>query len=167
MKRKKTLIALLLVAAVLITGLSALASVGTSDNPLVTLGYLKDTFTQNVLSLTKKEISQAQSTYEDKLDEKIRAASLGGRTSSGYQVVTLSQGKTLIGRPGCEVLLRAGAARCAGAENGGVIDPTTGGTLAAGQALTANHLYMISQPSHGVTAVSQATLLVRGAYSIQ
>lgn len=44
MKPKKKILALLLAAVILTGGISALAAAGTSDNPLVTLSYLTDTF---------------------------------------------------------------------------------------------------------------------------
>lgn len=44
MKPKKKILALLLAAVILTGKISALAAAGTSDNPLVTLSYLTDTF---------------------------------------------------------------------------------------------------------------------------
>ena len=52
MKPKKKILALLLAAVILTGGISALAAAGTSDNPLVTLSYLTDTFKKSILAQT-------------------------------------------------------------------------------------------------------------------
>ena len=64
MKPKKKILALLLAAVILTGGISALAAAGTSDNPLVTLSYLTDTFKKSILAQTDSKLAAAQSTYE-------------------------------------------------------------------------------------------------------
>ena len=44
---------------------------------------------------------------------------------------------------------------------------TSGGTLANGGALTANHLYLATIEGRGVSASTAVTLMVRGNYTIQ
>ena len=44
---------------------------------------------------------------------------------------------------------------------------TGGAELNAGAAVTANHLYMTTEGSGGMTAATAATVLVRGSYTVQ
>lgn len=164
MEWKKRLLALGLTAVLLTGGVTALAAVGTTDNPLVTLSYLKDGFTKTILSQTEEKISDAQATYEKKLDEKIAAAGKqeGGSTTGAYAVVELSAGQIFAPQIGGELMLRSGSATT----TGGLLDTTTGAPLDGG-ALTANHLYMVTASSQSVSVDSSATLLVRGAYTIR
>lgn len=160
--------------------LTVLAAVqGSQENPLVTLGYLKDVFTKSMLQEADKKISESKSDYEKKLDSKVTAyteemkklqASGGGSSAGGavFSVVDLSAGQTLVGSVGCEVMLRVGSAVCLSPASPGLVDSTTGGTLEGGQALEQNHLYMMTIEGRSVKAEGGAVkLLVRGSYTIQ
>ena len=95
--------------------------------------------------------------------------SLGGTSSSAasFTVVTLSQGQTLAGDVGCEVMLRVGSAVCVSPSDPGLIDETTGSTLADGASLVQNHLYMMTIEGRGVRASSATTkVLARGSYTV-
>ena len=161
------------VFAVLLAGLifagavSALAAAGGSDNPLVTLSYLTDTFTKNILNQTQSKINSTQSTYEAKLDAKLSGLSgSGGSGAAAYSVVDLSSGQTLTGRVGCEIMLRVGTATCVSSGTPGLIDTTTGGTLENGGSLVKNHLYLVTIDTRSIRATSAVKVLVRGPYSI-
>ncbi len=164
MEWKKRILALGLTAVLLTGGVTVLAAVGTSDNPLVTLGYLKEGFTKAILSQTEEKIQNAQDTYEKKLDEKIAAAGKqeNGSTTGAYAVVELSAGQTFFPQIGGEIMLRSGGATT----TGGLLD-TTAGTPLDGGALTENHLYMVTASSQSVKADSSVTLLVRGGYTVR
>lgn len=159
--------------------LTVLAAVqGSQDNPLVTLGYLKDVFTKNMLQEADKKISDSKSEYEKKLDSKVSAyteemkklqASGGGTSAPGavFTMVNLSAGQSLVGSVGCEVMLRVGNAVCVSSGTPGLIDTTTGGTLDGGKALVQNHLYMMTMEGRSVKAQGGSVkLLVRGVYAI-
>ena len=48
------------------------------------------------------------------------------------------------------------------------MDETSGASIAGGEALIKNHLYMATLEGHGVQAGANSTkLLVRGSYSVQ
>jgi len=99
---------------------------------------------------------------------------LGGKPSGSgngatlaFSVVTLSEGQTLYGDIGCEVMLRVGSAACVSPSNPGLIDETDGSILNGGGALVTNHLYMMTIEGRGVKATAETTkLLVRGSYGI-
>ena len=138
------------------------ANAGGQSDPLVTLSYLNGTFTNQVKDMVDQTVKERQAQMEKSLND-ILAGHGGGDSASGnvFCVVTLSQGQTLVGNVGCEVMLRVGSALCSSPDSVGLVDTTSGGVLAGGQALAANHLYMVT------TASGTVKMLVRGPYSIQ
>ncbi len=96
------------------------------------------------------------------------AAKVGGGSSasSTFALVKLKEGQTITGKVGMEALLRLGSAACVSTGTPGLIDMTTGGDLAGGKPLEKNHLYLCTVDGRGIKASSDATLLVRGPYSI-
>lgn len=162
MKKKQLLIWICVIAAVL--GLTAAAATaaggaGTQGDPLVTLSYLNDTFTGQIMDKVDGLIAQR--------DLQLGQGSGGPAlpTSSGFAVVTLEPGRSLYGEAGCEVLLRSGEAACAASAPPGLVDATSGGSLAGGTPLEKNHLYLMTD-SRTLTSAPGAVLLVRGAYII-
>jgi hypothetical protein len=132
--------------------------VGSSDDPLVTLSYLNDTFMDTILQKVDQKIAARNSQL---------SGQVSGGTSSTFTVVTLSNGQTLTGDIGCEVMLRVGTAVCVSASTPGLVDETSAGTLNNSAALVQNHLYMMTIEGRGVKATAATTkLLVRGTYTI-
>lgn len=154
-------LALLVLCAALTT--TAALGAGSSQDPLVTLSYLNDTFLNTVLTRVDEKIALRNS----QLSLQGGGSFTGGSASASFTVVTLSEGQTLTGDIGCEVMLRVGGAVCVSPSSPGLIDETSGGTLQNGGALNQNHLYMMTIENRGVRA-SAATvkLLVRGSYTV-
>ena len=135
------------------------AVAGGSDDPLVTLSYLNDTFLGEILNKVDEKIAARNSQIVQQL-----GGTMGSSTSSTFTVVTLTSGQVLTGEIGCEVMLRVGAAVCVASSSPGLIDETTAGTLNNGGALAQNHLYMMTIEGRGVKATAATTkLLVRGS----
>lgn len=147
--------ALLALSAVLMTTVSLAAEAGSSGDPLVTLSYLNDTF-----------FSQIMQRVDQKIAERTGQA-VPGAAASSFEVVTLSEGQTLTGGIGCEVMLRVGGAVCVSPSDPGLIDETTASTLANGASLAQNHLYMMTIEGRGVRAAAAVTkVLARGSYTV-
>lgn len=177
MKRKWKIAAAAACVVFLVTVAYA-ATAGGQNDPLVTLGYLNNIFSAQVDS----QVEQAVSGREDQLrqdldqaiedwDEQVRDAigegDSGETSNSVFQVVTLTRGQTLVGDVGCEVMLRIGSAVCVSSGSPGLIDVSAGSTLADGQALETNHLYMVTISTRSVQATSNTVrVLVRGPYTI-
>ncbi len=160
MKKKKLLIAvcaLLALAGLTAAGTMAAGGAGSQSDPLVTLSYLNDTFTGQIMEKVDKLIAERNAKLSSELGS--------GGVSSAYTAVTLSAGQTLTGEAGCEVLLRSGIAVCVAASVPGLTDATTGGSINNGAALQQNHLYLMTD-SRGVFSTAGAALLVRGGYTI-
>ena len=125
---------------------------------LVTLSYLNDTFFNSIMQRVDQKIAQQTG-----------QALPGGTLSSAasFTVVTLYDGQTLTGGVGGEVMLRVGSAVCVAASDPGLIDETTGSTLANGAPLAQNHLYMMTIDGRGVRAAAGTVkVLARGSYTV-
>ena len=147
--------ALLALSAVLMTGVSLAAEAGSSQDPLVTLSYLNDTFFNTIMQRVDQKIAQQT------------GQAVPGGNASSFVVVTLSEGQTLTGGVGCEVMLRVGSAVCVAPSDPGLIDETTGTTLANGASLAQNHLYMMTIDGRGVRAAAGTVkVLARGSYTV-
>ena len=140
---------------------------GGADDPLVTRSYLNGPFLSQVQSLVNQTVDERKAELVEAL---AKVLGQGGGTAGGnvFTVVTLSQGQTLVGDVGCEVMLRVGAATCGTSDSVGLIDTTTGTNLGNGGALVTNHLYMVTISTRSVTAASGTVkVLVRGPYTVR
>ena len=146
-------------------------SAGSSTDPLVTLSYLNGTYTEQVKAMVDQTVNERKAEMEQSLRNVL--AGNGGTTAPTagngvFTVVTLTQGQSLVGDVGCEVMLRIGAATCVSEDSVGLIDTTSGGVLGTGAALSQNHLYMVTIAPRWITASSATVkVLVRGPYTIQ
>jgi len=157
-------IVLLLISGMLMMTASVAAEAGSSDDPLVTLSYLKETFMDDILKKVDEKISARNGQIARQLEGEITDGS--GEVAT-FTVVTLSQGQVLTGDIGTEVMLRVGSAACVAPSAPGLIDESSASALNNGGALVQNHLYMMTIEGRGVKATAATTkLLVRGAYSI-
>jgi len=150
-----------LAATVLLT-ITALAA-GTSQDPLVTLGYLTGTYKTNLLS----EVNTAIAAKEKQLSAEFasQVASLS-HASSGqmpspaateYRTVELQAGQSATVEAGGEVLVLSGTLQTPAV---GLTDVTAGTAVGINGTLTANHLYVASVAST-VQATAAARLLVK------
>lgn len=151
---------LLALSAVLMTTASLAAEAGSNQDPLVTLSYLNDTFFNQLMQRVDQKIA-------DRNGQLNQQGVSTGSSSASFTVVTLSQGQTLTGDIGCEVMLRVGSAVCVSSSDPGLIDETTAATLSNGGVLVQNHLYMMTIEGRGVRAASAtAKVLARGSYTV-
>ena len=158
------LVSLLAISCVLSTTVSLAAEAGSTGDPLVTLSYLNETFLGNILSAVDQKIAARNSQIVQQLGGSVSTG--GTSTASTFTVVTLSNGQTLTGQIGCEVMLRVGSAVCVSSSAPGLIDETAASTLNNGGGLVQNHLYMMTIENRGVKATAATTkLLVRGSYT--
>lgn len=173
-------VVLLILAALLNVTFAVAAEVGSSNDPIVTLSYLRDVYTPELLKKVdatlesrntelKKDFSrEVQETKEDLMSEDSGSSSVVASSSnSAFGLVTLTNGQVLTGDIGCEAMLRVGTASCVSPSNPGLIDETSGGTLSSGGSLQKNHLYMMTIEGRGVKATAATVkLLVRGTYTV-
>jgi len=158
------MIVLLLVSSVMTMTVTVATEVGGSEDPLVTLSYLKETFMEEILKKVDEKITVRNGQIVQELSGQITE---GSGVATTFSVVTLTKGQVLTGDIGCEVMLRVGTAACVSPSNPGLIDETSASTLNHGKELVQNHMYMMTIEGRGVVATADTTkLLVRGGYSI-
>ena len=177
MKKKEKLImaAAVLLAVILITGLSAVAAnYGTAEDPLVTLSYLRDVLTPKLKEEVGTAAREVKAELEESFTEKIDAISRQLENSDNtqhqtytYSVVTLQSGQILTGKIGTELMLRIGTAECFASGTTGIIDTTDSKTLENGNPMKENHMYMITINGRGMKATSYVMVLVRGEYTVE
>lgn len=159
--------ALLTLCTVLATTAALGAEAGSAQDPLVTLSYLNDTFLSTILARVDEKIAARNAQLGYAAPETPPGTTPIGTSASSFTVVTLSNGQTLTGDIGCEVMLRVGSAVCVSSSNPGLIDESSAAVLNNGGALAQNHLYMMTIENRGVRATAATTkLLVRGGYTI-
>lgn len=167
MKKNRWLVRMMVV--LLLSGLLSMtvtvaSGVGTDDDPLVTLSYLKETFMDDIMKKVDEKIADRNSQLAQQLGGQV---SSGENVASTFTVVTLSNGQVLTGDIGCEVLLRVGTAVCVSPSAPGLIDQSSASVLNNNGALVQNHLYMMTIEGRGVKATAGTTkLMVRGGYTI-
>ena len=146
---------------------------GDESDPLVTLSYLTQTVTPNILKQVDEQAAKRQSELLAQLNTAIadyKMAVEGGR-ASGDQCLLLRGYSHLRADAGPGGGMRgdaAGGHRHPGGQHGPGADRRKHrGTLNNGGALTANHLYMATIADRTVQATAATVkLLVRGEYTV-
>ena len=141
---KKKLVIALAAALVLCCagiGVWAAGNYGSEDDPLVAMSYLDEV----------KE--QLQSDFDDALNE---AAQGAGAASGAFVSLNLSESAVSLDAGGEVLCLESGATATAT-----LVDATGGGSLAPGETLAANHLYIAAADT---LIYGTGEVLVRGVY---
>lgn len=158
MSKKKKRLMICIAAAVLLlggAGVYAATAYGTQSDPLITKSYLDQVLTPDMEERFQTELDSALSALE------------GQASGDEFTVLTLSQGQKVTCGVGCEIMLRIGTAKTTGPDYPVLVDTTTGESVADGQALTANHLYMVTIKGNGITATAATVkVLIKGDYTV-
>jgi hypothetical protein len=162
-RQKITAVLSVLLALVLGIGIGSYASsgYGSADDPLITLSYLTDKLTPDLMAQVDKRLDALRAALEERFTGLLKAQ--GSVKSETYTLVSLSSGQTLTGDVGCEILLRSGAATAVNA----LADTSAGSAAGAGTSITANHLYLVTAAGAGRKASASTQLLVRGAFTVK
>ncbi|MDR1329976.1 MAG: hypothetical protein LBK23_10285 [Oscillospiraceae bacterium] len=171
---KKRIVLTAVIAAAVIFGAGAgviwaAGTLGTRDDPLVTLSYLNERFKTELIREFDEKIAKRSEELTAKVDAYLASApSPGGDAASApanvFSSVTLAKDGVIKFGAGAEVLPREGTAIFIGSR---LPDATTGESLAGDAAMPQNHLYIIAEAGDGVKAGSDTLkLLVRGEYEL-
>ena len=177
------------IAALAVTAFAA--SYDSSEDPLISLSYLTETFRPSIEKDYKERIAALEEKIEQlsaggSAEEKIEQLSAGGsametttattetNTASasamhGYTVVELNYGDCLFASGACDIMLRAGSAFCIAPDpTQGISDYTAGVELLNKDSLTKNHMCLIPRgDGRGIMATAQSVyVMVRGEYTI-
>ncbi|MBQ9411938.1 MAG: hypothetical protein IJU29_02440 [Oscillospiraceae bacterium] len=131
----------------------AVTGYGTEDDPLITKSYLD-------------QVVQPQ--LERELEEELASALSAAADGGVFTLVTLEAGQTLSAPAGTELLLRSGEAGASSPDSAlrVLADATSGSSLDSGDALTADHLYVVAADGAGIAARGAVRILVSGDCSV-
>ena len=166
--------AIVLTAVLVVGAFSASAAGGDQNDPLITLSYLTQVVTPELLEKVDEQVKANEQALTDKLDAAIddysrqmeQMLAQGTGESASFVPVSLSAGQTLLPAAGSELLLRSGEAKVSAGTSPVLLDATAGSSLEIGGALQTNHLYVAPLDGAGIFASSAAVFLVRGAYTV-
>ncbi len=166
--------ALVLTCVVMVGAFSASAAGGDQQDPLITLSYLTQVLTPQLMETVDERITERETQLNEKIDEAIddysdqvsKKLAQSGATSTTFAAVSLNQGQTLKPAAGSEILLISGEAVVSAGDAPGLLDSTTGSNLEVDGALQASHLYVVAQDGATVQANAATQLLVRGVYAV-
>ncbi len=165
-KRKISWTAVLVSFAVVLCVAAVLVPVVSGDNitssdPLISLSYLDGIFKTDLLSAVSDTIDAEVEALDGELTKKINgvrdAIDNVPSPSSTHSTVSVPSGSNYAVSAETEFLLLSGSAK---AKEAGLLDVTTGLTVAQGEALLENHLYIAVSRTE-ILADSAAKLLVR------
>lgn len=175
---RNRIVAAVLLAAVLVTGLgAALASPGTAEDPFVTLSYLTGTFYSELEQAMLEQAQKGTATIEKNALDRLAelSGSYLGQVSSRdalysdtFLYLTLARNEALTLYSGSSLQFDAGQVSLV-LSSGCLIDATTGTTVDGTGTLTGGHHYIAAEDTTcTVTALSDAVYLsVCGYYNLE
>lgn len=166
--------AIVLASVALVGAFSASAVGGDQTDPLITLSYLTQVVTPELLNKVDEQVAANEQALIGKVDAAIAdytakmEQTLGGTGggNASYTLVTVASGEVLCPGAGSEVLLRTGTAKAVSGTAPLLLDSTSGSTLGIGGTVQANHLYVVPLEGTVVSAATDCTFLVRGSYVV-
>jgi len=142
---------------------------GTASDPVVTKSYVDKKIAEvntggNVQGNVEEQL-KAQQQLINTLSAQVMTLN---QESSTYKIVSVPQGKSILGKQGSEMIIRAGEAAVISAQGGGLQDITSGADISAANAAPKYHLLLIPrEDGRGLFATKTLTIMVRGGYTVQ
>lgn len=181
MKKKKLIAIVATLGIVSALGITVAAAYDSSEDPLISLSYLRDIFKKEVLEEVDNKIETLKEELEgvdietnneiddDDFFESTDNENTASPTSSEYEVIELTDGDALYAISACEIILRAGKTICIAPDaNQGIADLTDASEIYNGNELTKNHLCLIPRgDGRGILAASESVfIMIRGDYTV-
>lgn len=130
---------------------SILAAPGTSDDPIVSLGFVEQRLSQ---------VQEYLNARIDMLDPDMQIA------MQTFRLVEVPAGNRLAGVEGTEMILRQGTATIFSTQLGGLANTTTGLDLQDGAPVPANSLLVVPRSDgRGMVAETDLLVMVKGAFT--
>ncbi len=177
MNKKKIIAAVTGGALAIGLGLSVYAAYDSSEDPIISLSYLRDIFKVEMMDevdtklaeLEKKINSMSSPVPNPPAETEPTEPDTTASQGDIYEVVELGLGDALYSATACDIILRAGVATCIAPDpTQGISDLTDAVEIYNGMNLTKNHLCLIPRgDGRGVLAASDSVfLMIRGDYTI-
>lgn len=171
MKKAFTAAAILLVSCLCIG--AALASGGSTGDPLVSLSYLNDIFLPMADSSVDSKLNTADDSLKTDAEKRLDAMSSAVLAAAGQTIavtaeeVTLNQGDALSGTSGLFATPLAGKILLT-ITAGTVIDASTGEEVPSGTRLIDHHRYIVAEDSSAVFTAETPTAIIsyQGNYTL-
>ncbi len=178
MKNMKWIWIALLVIIVAIGAISAASAMtgtpGSEADPVVTKSYVDKTVKTAAEDAAKSAAEAtagpaAKAAVQAEIDTLTAKIGEGFSNAGGsFEVVNVPAGRSVIGKAGSEIIVRAGAAKAIDNGEDGVSDVTAGLDLRGGVTVETNHLLLCPRDDgRGVYAASELWIMVRGGYTLQ
>lgn len=141
-----------------------LAAEYSAEDPLISLSYLEQIFYPKVTSYVDQSVADSSASASESQEDENNA-------KAGYEVITLTQGQTLIANGSLELILRPGGAATVKSDipENGIADLTNAKELLNGEEIPINAYCLIPRADgRGIVCVSEtAYVMVRGEYEIR
>lgn len=162
MKRK---FLILLPACIFVLAAIWVYAAGDAGDPLAALSYLTGDFTDAVDAQVDQRLDASDAAL---LDGRGEEAGAENTAAAIWTECRLKSGDVLNGTTGTNVLLLAGGVRV-DYVSGAVVDATAGKVVASGEALSANHRYIVAEDTAAWFTVTSKTAVVdyQGGYAFQ
>lgn len=179
-KIKPIIITMLLVTFLCSSYVAIAAEYGSKSDPLVSLSYLEDVvlpqvedemvrlianYNDGYISELKTAIAEVEGSYSSygSNDEFIQKVADKLDTNRS-EVVTVKVGDVISLKAGSEILLRTGSLTSV---TSWFLNATTAETLTTNGSFVTNNLYISLENDQEITVVSDATVIIFGAYTIK
>ena len=151
----------LLLPTCMLLAVMAFAAGGGASDPLVSLSYLLETFTEEVEEKVKDRLDES----DKSILEQAESGKVPAETVSTWTETRLKRGDYLQGVTGTNVLLLAGSMQIL-CQEGTVIDVTTGEVIPNGSNMVVNHRYMVAEDTTALFTVTSKTAVLdyQGSY---
>lgn len=129
---------------------------GTSEDPVVTKGYIEQIVIPQVENYVNAKVAD------------VSIGSDGDGTAVSFSIVNMSKGQKIIAAAGTEIILRMGTATIIATQKGGLADTTAGVDLSNGSEMPSNHLLIVPvADGRGIEANSEVIVMIKGGYTLQ
>ena len=151
----------LLLPTCMLLAVMAFAAGGGASDPLVSLSYLLETFTEEVEEKVEDRLDES----DKSILEQAESGKVPAETVSTWTETRLKKGDSLQGVTGTNVLLLAGSMQIL-CQEGTVIDVTTGEVIPNGSNMVVNHRYMVAEDTTALFTVTSKTAVLdyQGSY---
>lgn len=154
----------LLIPTCMLLAMVTFAAGGGASDPLVSLSYLLNAFTEEV----EEEVEIRLDDSDEALIEQSESGAIVADMVPSWTETRLKQGDFLQGTTGTNALLLAGSGQII-YDTGTVIDVTTGEEVPSGSHMVVNHRYMAAEDTAAMFIVTSKTAVLdyQGSYSFE
>ena len=162
--KKRTCFLLLIFAGILFLGAVSAAG-GDAGDPLISLSFLKNTFSSGIDRSVDGALEQSDQTLLNDANTQwnkilaVAEANAGSEHTAVFQENRLKQNDILSGPTGLQVIVLAGSVKTE-FSSGSVVDVTAGAEISSGSTLSLNHRYLVAENTTALFTAASKTAVV-------